>query len=118
MSNDIQRIQSNERLSRVVVHNGIAYLSGVTANDTTTGVMAQTSDVLGKIDAYLELAGTDKSRLLSVQIWLRDIDRDFDDMNKAWAQWIPEGSAPARATGEGWLAGADILVEMIVTAAI
>ncbi len=77
MSNDIQRIQSNERLSRVVVHNGIAYLSGVTANDTTTGVMAQTSDVLGKIDAYLELAGTDKSRLLSVQIWLRDIDRDF-----------------------------------------
>ena len=115
---EIKRYDSNARLSRVVVHNGIAYLAGVTASDTSGDAKAQTLDILSKIDGYLASVGVDKTRLLSVQIWLKDIDRDFATMNAAWAEWAPKDAMPTRATGESKLASPDLLVEIIVTAAI
>jgi enamine deaminase RidA (YjgF/YER057c/UK114 family) len=114
----IRRFQSNARLSRIVVYQGVAYVAGTTAADRSGDVLAQTRDVLGQIDGYLASVGTDKSRLLSVQIWLKDIDRDFAGMNAAWAEWIPADAVPTRATCEAKLAAADILVEIIVTAAV
>ena len=118
MSDDIQRHQSNERLSRVVVHNGVVYVAGCTANDRSGDAQAQTADILSKIDGYLESVGTNKSRLLSVQIWLQDIDRDFAGLNAAWAAWIPKDAMPTRATCEAKLAAPDLRVEIIVTAAL
>ena len=115
---EIKRYDSNARLSRVVVHNGIAYLAGVTASDTSGDAKAQTLDILSKIDGYLASVGVDKTRLLTVQIWLKDIDRVFATMNAAWAEWAPKDAMPTRATGESKLASPDLLVEIIVTAAI
>lgn len=115
---DIQRLDPNERFSRVVVHNGIVYLAGVTAGNRDGDVKAQTADVLAKIDGYLASVGIDKTRLLTVQIWLKDIDRDFAGMNVAWAEWAPRGALPTRATGECRLAAPELLVEIIVTAAV
>jgi len=117
MSN-IQRYDCNERLSRVVVHNGIVYVAGVTASNRSGDAMAQTADVLAKIDSYLASVGTDKTRLLTVQIWLKDIDRDFAALNAAWAEWAPRDSLPTRATGECRLASPELLVEIIATAAV
>lgn len=114
--NDIVRIDSNQRLSRIVIHGDTVYIAGVTSN-ATGGVAAQTRDVLAKIDGYLAQAGTDKSRLLSVQIWLKDIERDFADMNAVWAEWAPADAMPTRATCEAKLASPELLVEIIVTAA-
>ena len=31
-------------------------------------------------------------------IYLKDIDADFEGMNRVWDQWLPRGVAPARAT--------------------
>lgn len=118
MSNDIQRIDSNERLSRIVIHNGVVHVAGVTASDPSAGIEAQARDVLHKIDGYLAQAGTSKSRLLTVQIWLKDIDRDFAGMNKAWGEWADKSNMPTRATCEAKLARADLLVEIIVSAAV
>lgn len=115
---DIQRFQSNARLSRVVVHNSIAYVAGVTATDCSGDAQAQAADVLAKIDGYLASVGTDKSRLLTAQIWLQDIERDFAGLNAAWEKWIAPGAAPTRATCEARLAAPDIRVEIIVTAAL
>ena len=115
---DIQRHDSNARLSRVVVHNGIVYVSGVTADDRSGDAQAQAADVLAKIDGYLASVGASKSRLLSVQIWLQDIERDFAGLNAAWAAWIPSDAMPTRATCEAKLAAPDIRVEIIVTAAL
>ena len=56
--------------------------------------------------------------MLSVQIWLKDIERDFAGMNEVWDAWVPKGAAPARATGESKLAHPDLLVEILVTAAV
>ncbi|KDP89524.1 RidA family protein [Cupriavidus basilensis] len=114
----IQRYQSTKRLSRLVVHNDIVYVAGVTAGDTTADIAGQTRDVLAKIDGYLASVGADKEKLLSVQIWLKDIARDFDGMNAAWEEWIPEHAVPTRATCEAKLARPELLVEIIVTAAL
>ncbi|GAF47182.1 hypothetical protein RW1_038_01040 [Rhodococcus wratislaviensis NBRC 100605] len=112
----LTRFESNDKLSRVVVHGDSVYLSGLTPSDRTGGIRDQVAQVLGKIDHHLTQAGTDRSRILFVQIWLKDIARDFDEMNRVWSRWLSNTPAPARATGEVALAHPDILVEMIVTA--
>ncbi|RDK05323.1 hypothetical protein DN412_35170 [Cupriavidus lacunae] len=56
--------------------------------------------------------------MLSAQIWLKDIDQDFAGMNAAWEAWIPEDAVPTRATCEAKLAHPELLVEIIVTAAV
>ncbi len=50
MSN-ITRHQSNSRLSRAVVHNGVVYLAGTTADNYTASSKGQTEEILAKIDA-------------------------------------------------------------------
>ncbi|MBB1626013.1 RidA family protein [Achromobacter sp. UMC71] len=113
---DIVRKDSNQRLSRIVIHGDTVYLAGVTSS-AAGGIAEQTRDALAKIDGYLAQADTDKTRLLSVQIWLKDIDRDFAGMNAVWAEWAPAKALPTRATCEAKLASPDLLVEIIVTAA-
>jgi enamine deaminase RidA (YjgF/YER057c/UK114 family) len=114
---DIQRHETNSRLSRVVVHNGVAYLAGVTSAIPDGNITTQTQSVLDIIDTRLASVGSSKEKLLSAQIWLKDIDADFEAMNAAWEAWVPEG-APARATGEVKLAAPTLLIEVIITAAI
>ncbi|MDR6821002.1 enamine deaminase RidA (YjgF/YER057c/UK114 family) [Neorhizobium sp. 2083] len=112
-----QRIDKTERLSRVVVHNKIAYLSGLTADDKSLDTVGQTTQILAKADAYLEKIGSNRSMLLSATIWLRDIG-DFDGMNRAWVDWIDKDEPPARATVEAVLGLPDIRVEIQFTVAI
>ena len=114
----IKRIHGGKRISRVVVHNGIAYLADILAlQKRGESVAEQTRDILALIDRLLAEAGTDKTRLLTANIWLADI-RKAEEMNEVWEEWVPEGCAPARATVEGkpTLAGHD--VKIAVTAAI
>lgn len=113
---EIVRIESNDRLSRVVIHRDVAYLSGLTADDGSATIAEQTRQVLRKADFYLGAANSGKSRLLSAQIWLRDI-ADFDAMNSVWREWLDGIAPPARATVESRLALPDLLVEIQFTAA-
>jgi len=113
----IKRYDVGTRLSKMVTHNGIAYLAGLTADDTSADVKGQTAQILAKIDHYLAQAGTSKSNLLTAQIWLPDIST-FNEMNAAWEAWIDPKNPPARATVESRLAGAQYTVEIMVTAAI
>lgn len=114
----VQRINSGARMSKVVIHSQIAYLSGVVPANLSDGIAIQTQDVLTQIDALLAQAGTDKGRLLTAHILLRDIDRDFAGMNEVWEAWVDQDNAPARVTSEAKLARPEILVEIIVTAAV
>jgi enamine deaminase RidA (YjgF/YER057c/UK114 family) len=114
----IQRQLTNERMSQIVVHNRTVYLSGQVGDDMTAGIEQQTRETLGSIERLLELAGTDKSRILSVTIYLKDIDAHFAGMNSVWDAWLPRGVAPARATVEAKLCEPEILVELSVVAAL
>ena len=112
----ITRIETGKRISNVVIHDGIVHLAGV-VGEPGGDATAQTKDCLAEIDRLLELAGSDKTRILRAQIWLADIAKDFAAMNAVWDAWVPEGHAPARATGEAKLAAPEYVVEIIITAA-
>jgi enamine deaminase RidA (YjgF/YER057c/UK114 family) len=123
----IQRIGSTEGLkdvfgakvlpiiSLVVVHNGIVSTCGITA-EPTGDVKLQTRKVLASIDGLLEKAGTDKSKLLTAQVWLADI-QDFEEHNSVWNEWVDRKNPPVRACIQSALWRPNILVEIMVTAA-
>lgn len=114
----IKRIDVGKRMSQAVVHNGTVYLAGQVAQDAPgKSVSEQTAAILARIDRLLAEAGTDKTKLLSANIWMVDIAA-FDDMNKVWDAWVAPGCTPARATVESRLAAPQYLVEIMVTAAV
>ena len=113
----IKRLHPGPRMSQAVIHNGVVYLAGQVARNKPNGsVGEQTKDILGLIDALLAEAGTDKSKLLSANIWITDI-KTFDEMNAAWDAWVLPGNTPARATVESTLASPNYKVEIMVSAA-
>ena len=89
----IERINPGPHWSQVVIHGDTVYLVGITASDKSQDVKGQTTQVLDNIDALLARAGTDKSKLLTANIWLRDIN----DWSKRYR------TAPAaNARGSRW----------------
>jgi len=112
----IERHQVGPRMSQAVVHGNTVYLAGQVADDTSQDTAGQTRQILAKIDALLAAAGTDKSKLVSTNIWLSDIGH-FAEMNSAWDSWVSPGNTPARATVEAKLASPAYLVEIMVVAA-
>lgn len=112
----ISRFAEEERLSGAVRHGGLLYLAGQVADDPTLDTEGQTADILAQIDLLLAEAGTEKSRLLSVQIFLTDIE-EIGAMNRAWDRWLDPAHKPARATVEAQLADPRWKVEITAIAA-
>lgn len=112
----ITRIDQTPRMSRIVEHNGTIYLCGQTAKDASKDIKEQTSTTLEKVEALLEIAGSDKKHILSTTIYLRDM-KDFAAMNEVWDAWVVPGHQPARACVEARMARPELLVEMSVVAA-
>jgi enamine deaminase RidA (YjgF/YER057c/UK114 family) len=113
----IQRFNVGKRLSEAVVHGNTIYLAGEVPDDSAKDITGQTEEVLAKIDALLKKAGSDKSKILSAQIFLPDM-KDFAGMNVAWEKWVVPGQAPARATIEAKLANPAYKVEIMCIAAL
>ena len=107
----------NPNMSQTVIHNGIVYISGQ-VDGTATDIEGQTRAVLGHVDALLVEAGTDKSKLLTASIWVKDIQKDFQGMNGVWNQWLDPNNKPVRATVEANLLSPALLVEVQVSAAL
>lgn len=116
MNDDIRRLGVGARMSEAVIHKGIVYLAGQVGAPGGS-VPEQTRACLAEVDRLLAEAGTDKTRILTTQIWLADIST-FAEMNEVWDAWVPQGHPPARATGEAKLASPAYRVEIIVTAAL
>lgn len=110
----IERIDVGKRMSKIVKHNGVAYLCGQVGDGQT--VTEQTADCLSRIDHLLSKAGSSREQILQAIIWLADME-DFSEMNAVWDAWTVENHAPARACGEAKLARPELKVEIIVTAA-
>ena len=114
----IQRFETGTRMSQAVVHGGLVFLAGQVAMDAPGAAVAdQTKNILERIDALLNRVGSKREEILSATIWLADI-ASFEDMNRVWDAWVPQGHAPARATVEARLAAPQFAVEIGIVAAV
>lgn len=113
----ISRSITNARLSQVVVHNGVAYIAGTGPDTVGASPREQTREVLKKIDEYLSHANSDKSKLLSAILWVKDL-KQLPEINEAWDAWLPEDCAPARSCVESTPARSEFALAITVTAAV
>lgn len=104
------------RYSEAAVFNGVVYLAGMVPERGDTDIGGQTQDVLDQVQLHLRAAGSDKSRILRTQIYLKDIT-DIAAMNSVWDGWVTPGTAPPRATVQAALADPAWRIEVVVTAA-
>jgi len=100
-------------ISRVVEHGDMVYVCG-TLPDPVGDIAAQTKQVLERIDEALKFAGTDRSKLLTAQVWLADM-RMFEAHNAVWNAWVDPQNPPVRACVRADLVRT-CLVEIMVTA--
>jgi len=114
---EIKRLHVGKRLSEIAIHNGTVYLAGQIAEDTTQDIVGQTREVLSHVDRLLAEVGSDKTRVLSTQIYIADM-ADFPGMNTVWDEWVVPGNTPPRATVEAKLANPACLVEVVIVAAL
>jgi enamine deaminase RidA (YjgF/YER057c/UK114 family) len=113
----IDRIGVTQRWCDAAIFNGIVFLAGHVAEKTEGRSLGeQTTEVLALLEETLEAVGSDKSRILSVQIFLTDIAK-IAEMNEVWDAWVPKGTAPARATVEAKLASPGHDIEITAVAA-
>jgi len=103
----IERHETGPRMSKAVIHGDTVYLAGIVADNPKGKSMAeQTNNILSQIDGFLAMAGTNKTKLLSANIWISDMAH-FAEMNSVWDAWVSPGNTPARATVEAKLASPD-----------
>lgn len=112
----ITRINPGPRMSQTVVHGDTVYTAGQVADDPSADVAGQTSQILAKIEALLAEAGSEKSKILTANIWLSDIST-FNEMNSVWDAWVDTDNPPVRACVESKLAMPQFTVEIMVIAA-
>ena len=110
----IIRTEPNRLMSKAVEYHGFVFTQGMVARDLDADVTAQTRDILDQLDILLEQHGTDNTRLLAAQIWLKHIE-DREAVNGVWSSWLPTDGAPARACVQAVLADPRMLVEIMLT---
>jgi enamine deaminase RidA (YjgF/YER057c/UK114 family) len=111
----IIRNHPQPRLSASVAYGNLLFLSGQTPKSNEDDIVLQTRSA-GEDRRPAGGAGSDKRHILSAQIWLKNIERDFAAFNEVWVQWMPEGHSPARAAVQAEMARPEILVEIMLTA--
>ena len=112
----VQRLHVEKRFSEIAISGNLVHLAGQLAADTTLDIKGQTRQTLDIIDRLLADAGTDKSQIMSVTIYLKDIENDYAAMNEIWDAWVADIEALPRTCVEAKLYAPDVLVEMTVTA--
>lgn len=118
MTDDIRRFGVGPRLSMAVAHGGVLYLSGQVAIEAGGGPVAdQAAEVLRRIDDLLAEAGTDRSRLLTTNLYVADLTT-LPEINAVWLEWLAGAAPPCRTTVEAKLASPRYALEISATAAL
>ena len=91
--------------SQAVESNGILFTSGQVGIDPKTsemvegGVEDQTIRVLKNIYAILSESGLDKTSIIKLNVFLKDLD-DFSIVNETFKEFFGDNEYPARTTVE------------------
>lgn len=114
---DITRTGKTDRMSRIVKYGNTVYLCGQVAKSYDDDIQGQTKTTLEKIEELLNEAGTKKENILSVTVYIKDMNM-FSSMNEIWDGWVDKENPPARTCVEAKMANEKILIEMTVIAGI
>lgn len=112
----VERLHVQSRFSEVAISGNLVHLAGQLASDLSLDIKGQTQQTLDYIDQFLADAGTDKSHILSVMIFIKDIATNYDAMNEIWDAWVADIQALPRTCVEAHMYKANVLVEMTVVA--
>ncbi|MCH9659763.1 MAG: Rid family detoxifying hydrolase [Bacteroidetes bacterium] len=91
--------------NQAVLYNGMLYTSGQIAIDPKTGelqtgdITTETKWVMENMKAVLEEAGMTFKNVLKTSIFISDME-NFGAINKVYATYFDEATAPARETVE------------------
>ncbi len=102
--------------NQAVVAGNFVFTAGQIAIDPVSGqleesnVRKQTRQVIRNLQAVLEAAGSDLSRVVKTTVFLKDMN-DFAAMNEVYAEFFTE-DAPARSAVEVARLPKDVLVEI------
>ena len=112
----IQRLHVSKRFSEVALAGNLVHLAGQLATDFDLDIKGQTQQTFDIIDQFLADAGTDKSNILSVTIYLKNIEQDYAAFNEVWDAWVADIEALPRTCVEAKLYDPRVLVELTVVA--
>ncbi len=112
----VQRLHVEKRFSEIAISGNLVHLAGQLASDTRLDIRGQTQQTLDIIDRFLADAGTDKSHIMSVTIYLKDIEQDYAAFNEIWDAWVADIQALPRTCVEAKLYDPSVLVELTVVA--
>ncbi len=117
MDQPVTKIGGSARFSAIAIHNGAVHLAGQVSQLKDADIVEQSKDVFAKIDALLEEAGSDRSKLISVQLGLADMD-DYAGLDAAWDEWVQDVTAPTRVCVEARMAQPHYKIEALAIAAL
>lgn len=111
--------QSRSRASLISVYNETIYFAAIPNRpfDPGASIAVQTEQVLKHVEERLEMAGSDKSKILMAHVMISDM-RFFAEMNAVWDAWADQNSPPVRACSACDLGSPDMKIEVIITAAV
>lgn len=116
MHSAVTKTGGSTRFSAIAKHNGQIHLAGQVSQLKDASIVEQANDVFGKVDCLLEEAGSGRDNLISVQVWLSDMD-DYEGMNNAWDHWVSNINPPTRVCVEARLAQPHYRIEVLAIAA-
>lgn len=111
----MNRYISTPFLHRVVEKDGFVFVGGSSADDTSKDIVGQMHETIAKLETYLAAAGSDKTKIVFATIYIANLGLK-QAMSEVWAEWIPSGDMPARATICPADLGGDMLVEITLIA--
>jgi enamine deaminase RidA (YjgF/YER057c/UK114 family) len=112
----VQRSHVSSRFSEIAIAGNLVHLAGQLATDLELDIKGQTRQTLAIVDQFLVEAGTDKSQIMSVTIYLKDIAKDYAGFNEVWDGWVADIEALPRTCVEAKLYDPRVLVELTVVA--
>ena len=115
MLHGVHRAGGSERFSAIALHKDIVHLPSQISHRETKGIEQQTREVFDKIDALLSEANTGIRGVLSVQVWLADMN-DYAAFHTVWNEWVAGVMPPTRVCLEARLAEPYAKVEILVIA--
>jgi enamine deaminase RidA (YjgF/YER057c/UK114 family) len=112
----IEYLRPGERFPGAVIHGDTVFLSGYVARDLSGDLYHQTSDILQQIEETLAGCGSDKTKILWIATYLRNVE-EFEEHHRAWTDWWDPKHKPCRTVVGAKLVSPDCRVEITAIAA-